>query len=155
MINWFKKLPGRISGFFSDIWETFKKLPDKLGESAERAGDRMLDALKRKWESVKSMFLKGVTLGFSGGGDVTERATGGITKIGETTLVGENGPELVQMPAGTNVMTSSETQKAMGGVTINFGDVSVRNDQDIQTMVDMIAESLGNKSQQESLGLTT
>lgn len=57
------------------------------------------------------------------------RASGGIVGVGETTLVGEQGPELVQLPAGSRVNTASQTANMLGGggttniyMTVNGGD---------------------------------
>jgi SLT domain-containing protein len=46
--------------------------------------------------------------------DVPHKAGGGITKKG-ITLVGEQGPELVMMNGGENVLTASQTASAMAG----------------------------------------
>ena len=48
------------------------------------------------------------------------RATGGIVGIGETTLVGERGPELVKLPAGSRVFTNGQTKGMMGSTVNNF-----------------------------------
>jgi hypothetical protein len=65
---------------------------------------------------------------------VTGRATGGTVRVGETTLVGENGPELVKLPAGSRVFTNARTRKMAKGtantnnntinITINAKDTS-------------------------------
>tara|TARA_R110000803_G_scaffold18045_2_gene48373 strand:+ start:496 stop:2388 length:1893 start_codon:yes stop_codon:yes gene_type:complete len=47
-----------------------------------------------------------------------KKATGG-TSHGGMTLVGEQGPELVNLPAGATVKTNTQTNKMMGGTTIN------------------------------------
>ena len=47
-----------------------------------------------------------------------KKATGG-TSHGGMTLVGEQGPELVNLPAGASVKTNSQTNRMMGGTTIN------------------------------------
>ena len=47
------------------------------------------------------------------------RATGGIVRIGETTLVGENGPELVKLPAGSKVFTNTRTKQMTRSNSLN------------------------------------
>ena len=47
-----------------------------------------------------------------------KKATGG-TSHGGMTLVGEQGPELVNLPAGATVKTNNQTNRMMGGTTIN------------------------------------
>jgi hypothetical protein len=52
----------------------------------------------------------------SGGSEVTPKAEGGAIKSNTGyTLVGEKGPELVQLPNGSNVMTAEQTSGMMGG----------------------------------------
>lgn len=52
-------------------------------------------------------------LGFAHGGTVGAAASGG-TRSG-LTMVGEQGPELVHLPAGSHVMSNPDTMRAMGG----------------------------------------
>ena len=46
-------------------------------------------------------------------------ATGGIAGKGGLFLVGENGPELVNLPTGSKVFNNSQSRSMMGGNTIN------------------------------------
>lgn len=51
---------------------------------------------------------------------ITGRATGGVIRPGETTLVGERGPEIIKAPGGSKVFTNQQSQQMMsGGFTIN------------------------------------
>ncbi|MCC4254122.1 hypothetical protein LL251_17055 [Sphingobium naphthae] len=43
-------------------------------------------------------------------------------------LVGENGPEIVQMPRGARVMTASDTRRAMGGTSVTAPPVYISID---------------------------
>lgn len=63
----------------------------------------------------------GYTGGFSGGGFGEHFAMGGVSS-GGMALVGERGPELVDLPAGARVYNNSETRGMLGGqiVTLNF-----------------------------------
>jgi hypothetical protein len=63
----------------------------------------------RAYSISRSKPLKPLTLD-----DVPHKAGGGITKPG-LTLVGEQGPELVMMNGGENVLTASQTASAMVG----------------------------------------
>lgn len=42
-----------------------------------------------------------------------ERARGGVVSSGEITLVGERGPEIVQLPVGSNVIPAHRTREAL------------------------------------------
>jgi len=55
----------------------------------------------------------GHALGFAHGGTIGAAATGG-TRSG-TTLVGEHGPELVHLPAGSHVFSNPDTRAMMAG----------------------------------------
>lgn len=59
-------------------------------------------------------------------------ATGTDNYIGGVTWVGENGPELVSLPQGTQIFNAQESRRAVGGdtfyVTINAKDVKSFND---------------------------
>ena len=52
------------------------------------------------------------------GQNVRFRARGGVVGVGETTVVGENGPEIAQFPAGTRIHPNG-TGPASGGVINN------------------------------------
>lgn len=63
---------------------------------------------------------------FGGFSAFSKFATGTDYAPGGMSLVGEEGPEIVNLPRGSQVKTASETQGIMGGVTINIngGDLS-------------------------------
>lgn len=69
----------------------------------------------------------------------TNFAPGGLS------LVGENGPELVNLPTGSKVFTSKDTQKMMGGgganLTIN-GGITISNQMDQQKLLKKIGMRL-------------
>jgi len=89
-------------------------------------------------------------------GGLTGRAGGGIVQPGETTLVGEQGPEIVKLPAGSNVIPSAQSQDILNSsVSVSFGDVSVRSDQDITSIANEVSRVLGRDAELEQLGLTT
>lgn len=76
--------------------------------------------------------------------DLQARASGGPVYAGQQYMVGERGPELfVPNTNGTIVPNNS-----LGGntININLGGVSVRNDQDINTLTQKIEEIFTNKA---------
>lgn len=53
--------------------------------------------------------------------------------VGGYAIVGEQGPELVQLPRGSKVYPNSETQAMLGGaISINIQKMTVRDDTDIE-----------------------
>jgi len=81
-------------------------------------------------------------------------ATGGIIKYGGSAIVGENGPELVNLPRGAQVVSHSATKDILskrkstsgGGIVINIAkladSIAVREDKDIDRIVEGIADKL-------------
>lgn len=55
----------------------------------------------------------GTELGYAHGGVIGAAATGGVRS--NMTMVGEHGPELVDLPAGSRVRSNSDTRRLMGG----------------------------------------
>jgi hypothetical protein len=77
-------------------------------------------------------------------------ASGGIAP-GGLALVGESGPELVNLPQGSQVFSNSESRKIAGnsGSTINISinNPIVREDNDIQKIVDAVKKALGRDNE--------
>lgn len=73
------------------------------------------------------------------------RALGGPVSSGSTYLVGERWPELFTPSSSWNITPNNQ----LGGVTvsINFGGVSVRNESDINSIANMVADTLTRKLQ--------
>lgn len=101
---------------------------DKIASAAERAFNAMKKAASFVGGKISGAF-----------GALTGRATGGIVKSGETTLVGERGPEIAQFPPGTNITPNN--QIGGGGITVNvFGDVS--GDELVQKVSDSLMDQI-------------
>ena len=99
--------------------------------------------------------LAGVVKGFRGGGDtggssasgggsVAANATGTPFFSGGWTTVGEHGPELMQLPAGSKIKTSSETAQAGGNkqYQINIEHMEVREESDIEKIAEVLVRKL-------------
>ena len=84
--------------------------------------------------------------GFIGGGkgDVGANATGTSYWRGGYTTVGEHGPELINLPAGSKVHSNSDTQKMLGGkaVNINVCSMVIREESDIDKVATEIVKKL-------------
>lgn len=78
-----------------------------------------------------------------GEGDaVDSNATGTSYFRGGLTMVGETGPELVQLPRGSQIHSAGQTaQMAMGGVTVNVA-ATVNNEQDAYVLARQVANIL-------------
>lgn len=116
-------------------------------------GQKFMDGIKDGIRSLKSQvkFMIDSTFkkdgGFSfefggggGGGGVGGAFADGVENFsGGMALVGERGPEIVNLPKGSDVIPNEEI-KGMGNATVNIGQVNERSD------VDMIIRELGFKS---------
>jgi tape measure domain-containing protein len=78
-----------------------------------------------KFGGLKEQARKLGIPGFAGG---TDFAPGGLA------MVGERGPELVNLPRGSQVIPNDQTQRLMGGATIQIAQVVIRQDSDIETL---------------------
>ena len=112
-----------IVGLFSKetwlgIWEKLKqKVFSKLGEWVTNLDIK--GKLRSFFAGIINKWLGPINkvLGWFGAGQIQTMAKGGIAK-GGLTLVGERGPELVNLPRGARVHSNAESRR-MGGNTIN------------------------------------
>ena len=88
------------------IQEHFKGLlPSSLGDLTK------LSIPESTLERLRGLVPE--SLGNLGGlGKLIGRQTGGITRAGETTLVGEDGPEIARFPAGTEIIPNERVARA-------------------------------------------
>lgn len=125
------------TGFVAAIEKTYRKVVGWFNEVKESF--KSITSLKFSFSSSKKE---------DGGGD-SERATGGSVMTGKSYLVGENGPELF---TPTN---SGSIGNAAGGAsttTVNFNNVSVRNDSDLDAIIDAVKRTLNREQELTRLG---
>jgi hypothetical protein len=133
-------LLGAAAWYFVDdwgaVWETVKSV---VGSAVEFIVDiltipfkmigALMDVSRYLGDRVGSMLFGVEPVGL---------ATGGTVKRSGWAMVGERGPELVQMPRGATVYDAGQTERATQGgtggntYTLNFGRDSVRSDEDIR-----------------------
>ena len=136
-VNRVRKLKADISSWKADLAEAKRKLKDTVGTKAEakvRANIRDLEAkiarAKRQLQSMNgrtatsyvytvyqdvhtSLSQRQRRHGLRTGGNVGAAATGGVRN--NQTLVGEDGPEIVDLPAGSRVRSNPDTRRLLGG----------------------------------------
>jgi len=109
--------------------------PTKLDVDTATAEKKVADLLLFLQQKIPTNIRLGVKLDASANAtDVKQRAGGGVTGLGELTLVGEKGPEWARFPTGTSIypngvkpvmsssrVTNSQTTNNQGGrqITIN------------------------------------
>jgi len=107
------------------------------------AYDKIASAADRAFRAVKkaaSFGLGGLeSIGATVGGFITGRANGGIIRSGETTLVGEHGPELATFPGGTRITPNGGIG---GGITINITGNTLLDEEAAEKISDKIMDEL-------------
>lgn len=126
LTNWLRSIPGKISLFFAQAYANLRSWVDK-----------MIGALS---ELSSALVIGGATGGvLSGaGGGVPAQASGGWS-AGGMTWVGENGPELVNLPAGAYVNHNQQSNR------MNQGPVQAYIDYD--ELARTLARVLGQQMQ--------
>lgn len=77
---------------------------------------------------------------------IIPRATGGIVGSGETTLVGERGPELVKLPAGSRVHSNDASKKMTGHTINNTFNITVHGGlSNVPKLAEQLGKEIGNK----------
>ena len=73
------------------------------------------------------------------------KAEGGPITAGKPYIVGERGPEMI-IPKNSGTVIPNKDMGAISGPTINFNGITVRTDQDIQTIIAQVMDALGRRS---------
>ena len=154
-LDGFKKNFGKIMLMVVVVVGLLFGWPIALGILAVAAIIKLVDKLNIV-EHVKTLAAAFASklnpLNWFGGG----KADGGITD-GRINLVGERGPELVNLPKGSRVHSNSDSRKMMGNnqntinITINARDTS---DSELRRIADKIGSMVNNKINRSSSSRT-
>jgi len=129
--------------------------------------DQVVGALKSTWgwmadtfwsifgpilDAIQAMTGWGIGPGTVSGGGGVGMATGGTVQQSGWAVVGERGPELVQMPRGATVYDAQQSAPVVQGggttnsqnVTVNFNRDSVRSDDDIRQIERALTRLIGS-----------
>lgn len=107
--NFFREWFNTITGWFKTAWDWISGIIKAIGKAIKWVGGE-------------------VSTGFSeAGGAVPQFASGGVMPYTGMALVGEKGPELVRLPAGSRVFNARESEDmvARTGQQINMGGVNI------------------------------
>jgi len=181
-INWivdrFRELPGRARDAWTGLrdsfnvnisrvhdattnginWivDRFKELPGKIRDKLSEWFTTGQNVMKQFWNGILNnmgSFAKGFREGLQRQG--IRLASGTNFAMGGQYLVGETGPELVTLPRGAQVTRASETKGAMQGQTVNItiNNPTVRNDNDLQMIIDQVSEAFAKTQRLKRLGV--
>jgi hypothetical protein len=144
-----------MQGFGSDFGKTMKDIDKVTDDTVKSLKDRLQD-LKDTISQIDAVTAARSDL--TGGGTVAqrraarlaatpdsylqERASGGYTS--GLTLVGEKGPELIDARPGTYVHNNRDTQKMLGGgsVNVNFPGMVIQKTADAYEVVKIVAREI-------------
>lgn len=118
IIGVFQGIIDFIVGVFTGNWE-------QAWNGIKNTFTGIIDTIKSAWQGLKDLLAKPIkaVVNFFKGGDAADavgnNATGTRYYKGGVTWVGEHGPEMVNLPSGSKILTNSESQKVNGGNNIN------------------------------------
>ena len=138
IVSFFSGLPERIANAFGSLWNIGK-------DAAKSMWNGLISGLGKFGDGVKAALrLAGIRL-----------ASGTNFAFGGQYLVGETGPELVTLPRGAQVSRASETSDMMKGQSINISinNPTVRNDGDIDMIVEQVTRALNSTQRLKRLGV--
>ena len=122
VVGFVTELPGKVSsavaGAFDGIWDSFKGVINKIVDGWNNLSFTM-PSISFDWNGPLpggNTTVGGWTLSTP---NLPRLAVGTDFFTGGFAMVGEQGPELVRMPRGSQVFTANETRGMMGGRTTN------------------------------------
>lgn len=142
-----KALP-KMMQFFKDMiggWKELKQIIKDTADALDRFFTNLNNNITAKSGSTVGNFfdkLKGGLGGISNlvtTGKLEGHATGGFVQAGRPIMVGEQGSEMFVPASSGKIMRHDQ----MGGsVEINFNNPVVRNDSDLQTIIEVVKQSI-------------
>ncbi len=165
IIGWFSRLPGNIGNIVNSVVQWFKDLPGRIGGAVGGVVDTLTSPFKTAFNAIARLWNNSIgKLSFKApdwvpgiGGKGFSMPTlpylaGGTDNFrGGWAVVGERGPELAYMPAGTAVYSNQKSQGMVGNnMTIN-GDIYIDSKED----ADYFFKKMGRNIDLSSKGLTT
>lgn len=149
-VVWYLQALGDELGYLSVVAEEkWGKFVDVIGKTYTKVIG-WFDKIKASFKSITSLKFS-----FSGsskeddGGNDGEKQFGGSVSAGQSYLVGEKRPEVFVPSQSGNIRQMDQ----MGGaVTVNFNNVSVRNDNDLQMIVDAVKKTLNRDQELTRMG---
>lgn len=137
---------------FRNIWQQNMQNIDRTTEEIVNNLKKKLEELRTTISSIDALMQKRADV--TGGGTLTSKVKnrygGGDVRLGEYTIVGEDGPELAKFPPGTHISSATQTEKELGGrrgggITVQgplIGTVHVQNKSDVDMLMAELARKL-------------
>lgn len=154
-----------IGKFIYYVVVAAQKFGEALGNAsiwAEEKWGSFVSAIEKTYnkvigwfEKIKASFKSITSLKFSFSGKSKEEGNdgekqfGGSVMAGQKYLVGEKRPEVFVPSQSGNIR---QMDQVGGSVTVNFNNVSVRNDNDLQMIVDAVKKTLNRDQELTRMG---
>jgi len=141
---------GGVVDFLGGVWDGIKGAASGIVDFFAGVWDGIVGVFTAGWNWIQDLLSQiadavgglfggiGEMLGLTGG-TIEARASGGPVNSGQPYIVGEEGPELFVPQSNGSIVPNGGTAGGIS-VNINMGGVSVRNDSDIRTLSERIAE---------------
>lgn len=137
-----------VGGALSTMGSIFSTVFSKIQSIVSKAYDFIKPIIDKIGSAISTVTgaVSKVTNFVTGKGKKTDKnATGTRYFSGGLSLVGEHGPELVQMPSGSKVYTNRETSNILGGqsgVNINIASLTVKEEADIEKIAQKLVKKI-------------
>lgn len=126
-----------IQGVIAAVWNVIGPIFSKIGEGISAISDAL-----KKIRGVDDSGGASTSSGTSA--SVQAHATGTQYFSGGWTTVGEHGPELMNIPSGTKILSNTESNNVRGNtnIDIHVEHMEVRSDADINAVAEELAKKL-------------
>lgn len=126
------------------VKDRFNQLKDSITGMIQALGNiRMPKALTDIFDKIKGLGnVPGLGALFGGKGKVPGFADGVRNFGGGLAIVGEQGPELVNLPKGADVFTNQESRQMVGGAGITIENMNIKNGADWEYGAQFLAQRL-------------
>lgn len=131
IVNWFQGLPGRIMGAIGGLFDSFTSFFGRLGEGIKNGISGAIEGVKNIVKGGINWVIDKVNTAIRAVNNTAGKVPGvpnipEIPKLykganffgGGMALVGERGPELVNLPRGSSVTPSDDTTSALNKPTV-------------------------------------
>ena len=166
-VNFTASIMKELVKLLPDITNTLWGVGDAIWSAFQAAADWVLDRIRGFTDQIVDMFRIGDRIkdalggAFSGVGDklsgvvgrlgsmLPGRATGGPVSSNQPYMVGEQGPELFVPKGNGDIVPNNQ----MGGVTVNFNNASVRSDNDLRDIANIVERTLNRNLRLNQIGI--
>lgn len=168
VVSFFTGLPGRIISGIGSLFSVFSGWISSAGSIGKQIVDAILAGIGDIGGAIKSKIGDGIGSVGSIVSGLIPGFAGGVTNFGGgVAIVGEEGPELVTLPRGSNVLPAGKTKSAIdnarkvggtgGGkttvVVLPFAAPFKPSQQELRDWGDMVASAMGDRSNALGIGV--